>query len=126
MRTDFTKGWLPVDIQFDSDPALITDARVVWLEVGSQPLDDPFFGQTVQKLRDAVRAQRGKTDTLATVQKAAAQLEQAAEEAGPKAPAKSNVQRVVIEKPRFDIREHLWNGTLGLLLQPALAPTVPV
>jgi predicted PurR-regulated permease PerM len=24
------------------------------------------------------------------------------------------VQRVVIEKPRFDMREHLWNGTVGL------------
>ena len=69
-----------------------------------------------QKLRSSMREKHTSAETpLETVQKAAAQLEQAAEEAGPKAPAKSNVQRVVIEKPRFDIREHLWNGTLGLL-----------
>ena len=69
-----------------------------------------------QKLRSSMREKHNSAETpLETVQKAAAQLEQAAEEAGPKAPAKSNVQRVVIEKPTFDIREHLWNGTLGLL-----------
>jgi predicted PurR-regulated permease PerM len=76
--------------------------------VGSLP-------DAAQKLRNAVRAKRNQPETpLETVQKAAAQLEQAAEEASP-ATAKSNVQRVVIEKPRFDIREHLWNGTMGLV-----------
>ena len=71
--------------------------------------------EAAQKLRSAVRARRDQPATpLETVQKAAAQLEQAAEEASPAAP-KSNVQRVVVEKPRFDIREHLWNGTLGLV-----------
>ena len=73
--------------------------------------------EAAQKLRSAARANRNHPDTpLETVQKAAAQLEQAAEEASPAATApKSNVQRVVIEKPRFDLREHLWNGTLGLV-----------
>jgi predicted PurR-regulated permease PerM len=47
-------------------------------------------------------------------QTAAAQLEPGAADASPATP-KSNVQRVVIEKPRFDIREHLWNGTMGLV-----------
>ena len=76
--------------------------------VGSLP-------EAAQKLRAAVRAKRNQPETpLETVQKAAAQLEQAAEEASPATP-KSNVQRVVIEKPRFDIREHLWNGTMGLV-----------
>jgi predicted PurR-regulated permease PerM len=76
--------------------------------VGSLP-------DAAQKLRSAVRAKRNQPETpLETVQKAAAQLEQAAEEASPATP-KSNVQRVVIEKPRFDIREHLWNGTMGLV-----------
>ena len=57
-----------------------------------------------------------KQDTaLETVQKAAAELQKAAEEAGPKgAPASRGVARVVVEKPRFDLREHLWTGTLGL------------
>ena len=69
-----------------------------------------------QKLRGSVRVAQGKpSNTLATVQKAAAQLEQAAEEAGVAAPVTKGVQRVVVEKPKFDIKEHLWTGTLGLL-----------
>jgi predicted PurR-regulated permease PerM len=66
-----------------------------------------------KKLRDSVRVRGERTDTLGTVQKAAAQLEQAANEASP-APAARGVQRVTIEKPRFDIRDHLWSGTIGL------------
>ena len=31
-----------------------------------------------------------------------------------RARAARGVQRVVIEKPRFDIRDHLWSGTVGL------------
>jgi predicted PurR-regulated permease PerM len=68
------------------------------------------------KVRDAIRERTGHggDSTLKTVQKAAAQLEQAAEEAGAATPAGRGVQRVVIEKPRFNIRDHLWTGTLGL------------
>ena len=69
-----------------------------------------------QKLRDAIRTQRGSPDgTLATVQKAATQLEQAAEETTRAAPVGRGVQRVQIEKPKFNIKDHLWIGTLGLL-----------
>jgi predicted PurR-regulated permease PerM len=72
--------------------------------------------EATQKLRGTIRERRNLPETpLETVQKAAAQLEQAAEEASPAAAPKNNVQRVVIEKPRFDLREHLWNGTLGLV-----------
>lgn len=68
------------------------------------------------KLRDSLRPPRGKPDNaLSTVQKAAAQLEQAAADASPNSPASRGTQRVVIEKPRFDIREHLWSGTVGLV-----------
>jgi predicted PurR-regulated permease PerM len=73
--------------------------------------------EAARKLRDSihVNARSPGASRLGTVQKAAAQLEQAAEEAGaPTTPAARGVQRVVVEKPRFDIREHLWNGTLGL------------
>ena len=67
------------------------------------------------KLRDAIRGRSGKPEgALGTVQKAAAQLEKAAEAASPAAPATRGVQRVTIEKPRFDIRDYLWTGTLGL------------
>lgn len=69
----------------------------------------------VQKLRDTVRARPGKADTLATVQKAATQLEQAAAESTRAEPLRSGVQRVQIEKPKFHITDHLWDGTLGLL-----------
>ena len=52
-----------------------------------------------QKLRGSLRALPGAPDnTLATVQKAAAQLEQAADEANRPAPAGRGVQRVQIEK----------------------------
>ncbi len=67
-----------------------------------------------QKLRSSMQRTNRPDTALQTMQKAAAQLEQAAEEASPAASSSRGVQRVVIEKPRFDIREHLWNGTLGL------------
>lgn len=68
------------------------------------------------KLRDAVRRTGGRADTpLDTVQKAAAQLERAAEESGAAPGTASGVQRVVIERPRFDIKNYLWTGTLGLM-----------
>ncbi|HSV48522.1 MAG TPA: AI-2E family transporter [Ramlibacter sp.] len=69
-----------------------------------------------QKLRDSMRRKTaGPATPLETVQKAAAELERAAEESStPAPPAPRNVQRVVVEKPRFNIRDHLWNSTLGL------------
>lgn len=69
-----------------------------------------------EKVRE--RATGGKTP-LEPVQKAAAELEKAADaanrngEASP--PARRGVQRVIVEKPGFDIREHLWSGTVGLV-----------
>src|SRR5205085_6204591 len=41
--------------------------------------------------------------------------QKAADDAGPggTAPARG-VTRVVVEKPKFDLRDHLWTGTLGL------------
>ena len=69
-----------------------------------------------QKMRAALHHAQGRSDnTLANVQKAAAQLEQAAEDASTAAPLSRGVQRVVVEKPRFDIKDHLWTGTLGLI-----------
>jgi predicted PurR-regulated permease PerM len=69
-----------------------------------------------QKVRE--RASGGKTP-LDPVQKAAAELEKAAESARRNTqsapPVPRGVQRVVVEKPRFDIREHLWTGTVGLV-----------
>ncbi|MEO7547874.1 MAG: AI-2E family transporter, partial [Ramlibacter sp.] len=70
--------------------------------------------EAAQKLRSSLRKHStGSDSALDTVQKAAAQLEQAAAEAGPAAPATQGVQRVVIEKPRFNLRDMLWNSTMG-------------
>lgn len=69
-----------------------------------------------EKLRNTLRTQQGKSESpLETVQKAAAQLEKAAEESTLSSPLARNVQRVQIEKPKFDIKDHLWSGTMGLL-----------
>jgi predicted PurR-regulated permease PerM len=67
-----------------------------------------------QKLRDSMRRKAGPATPLETVQKAAAELEKAAEETSAATAPARNVQRVVVEKPRFNIRDHLWNSTLGL------------
>jgi predicted PurR-regulated permease PerM len=48
------------------------------------------------------------------VQKAALQLEQAAE-AGAPAVQPRGVTRVIVEKPRFNLHDYLWSGTVGLL-----------
>jgi predicted PurR-regulated permease PerM len=71
-----------------------------------------------RKVRDSVRKEaRSPATPLETVQRAATELQQAAEEAGGKSapPPTRGVARVVVEKPRFDLRDHLWSGTLGLM-----------
>lgn len=69
-----------------------------------------------QKLRLALRTERGAPEgAIGKVQRAAARLEQAAEESGSAAPlAGQGVARVQIERARFNIKDHLWTGTLGL------------
>jgi predicted PurR-regulated permease PerM len=69
--------------------------------------------ETAQKLGRAL--QRGKREgTIDKVQKAASELEQAAERAGPAPPPPSRgVTRVQVEKPKLDVREYLWIGTMG-------------
>ncbi|HSW17925.1 MAG TPA: AI-2E family transporter [Ramlibacter sp.] len=68
------------------------------------------------RLGEAVR-KRGATgpSPLESVQRAAAELERAAEAGNKPAAQPRNVQRVVVEKARFNIRDHLWSGTMGLL-----------
>lgn len=75
--------------------------------------------EAARKLRDSMRKQARAPDTpLETVQKAAAELARAAEEAGGGAgapPPQRGVSRVIVEKPRFDLKDYLWSGTLGLV-----------
>ncbi|RYY81733.1 MAG: AI-2E family transporter, partial [Comamonadaceae bacterium] len=69
-----------------------------------------------QKLRQAARNRTPtRAGTLDTVQQAAAQLEQAAEENSAKVAARKGVARVVVERPSFNVRDYLWSGTVGLL-----------
>lgn len=69
-----------------------------------------------QKLRKVMHESPGKSDNaLKTVQKAATQLAQVAEETSQAEPVSRSVQRVQIEKPKFDIKDYLWSGTLGVL-----------
>lgn len=68
-----------------------------------------------KKVRDNLRAQAGMPSRLDTMQKAAAQIEQAAAENSAAAPARRGVQRVVVERPPFNIRDYLWSGTMGLV-----------
>lgn len=70
-----------------------------------------------QKLRLAVRAGSRASDpsALDTVQKAAAQIEQAADENSAKVASRRGVSRVVIERPPFNVRDYLWSGTVGLI-----------
>ena len=68
-----------------------------------------------QKLGQALKSSSGKSDSaLETVQKAAAQIEQATRDSAAAASAARGVTRVAIEPPRFNIKDYLWTGTIGL------------
>jgi predicted PurR-regulated permease PerM len=68
-----------------------------------------------QKFRQAVKNRSGRSDSaLQTVQKAAAQIEQAAQESSTPGTTRGAL-RVVVEPARFDITHYLWSGTIGLI-----------
>ncbi len=72
--------------------------------------------KAAQKFRSLLRKERGSAETaMEKVQKATTELESAASDS-PTKPAKSapaGVTRVQIEKPKFDLQEFLWAGTMG-------------
>lgn len=69
-----------------------------------------------KKVRDSLKARTGASSPLDTMQKAATQIEQAANENSATAsPPRRGVQRVVVERPPFNIRDYLWSGTMGLM-----------
>jgi len=69
-----------------------------------------------QRLRRELAGQRdqGAVAAITQVQKAAAEIESAAADPA-QAAAPGRVTRVQIEPAHFNIRDHLWTGTLGLL-----------
>jgi len=71
----------------------------------------------VHKLHRAIRAQLGTRDgPIERVQQAAAQIEQAAKESSQAASAAARgVTRVQIERPKFNVTDYLWTGTIGLV-----------
>ena len=67
-----------------------------------------------QKFRQTIKTRQGGAGSpLESVQKAAAQIEQAAQESNV-ASTSRGVTRVVIEPARFNIKDYLWTGTIGL------------
>ncbi len=71
--------------------------------------------EATQKVRTALREQRGRGESpIDKVQRAATQLEQAAQEGAAAPAAARGVTRVSIERSRFDIKDYLWSGTLGV------------
>lgn len=69
-----------------------------------------------QKLRQAARERTGRTSTLDTVQQAAEHLERATQDnASASPPPRRGVQRVIVERPPFNVRDYLWVGTVGLM-----------
>ena len=85
------------------------------LSDGASQLVDtlPVAAKKVREQLQA-RSRSGNKSTLETVQKAATQLEQAAQDAGVPA-TRRGVQRVVVERPPFNVRDYVWPGTLGLV-----------
>jgi predicted PurR-regulated permease PerM len=72
--------------------------------------------EAAQKVREAVRATPGEPDgAMEKMQQTAERLEQAARESGTGASAPARgVTRVQVEPPRFNIKDYLWSGTMGL------------
>ena len=71
--------------------------------------------EAAQKIRLARLKERGTSeDAMENVQKAATQLERAASETVAPAPAAPRgVTRVQIEKPKLNVKEYLWMGTMS-------------
>jgi predicted PurR-regulated permease PerM len=73
--------------------------------------------EMASKLRHGIEQRRsqGSSDAIDKVQKAASELERGAEAgAGGSAGVVRGVTKVQIERPRFNIKDYLWPGALGL------------
>ena len=73
--------------------------------------------ESAQKLRRGIESRRSqvKADPIERVQQAATEIERAAEQGASPGPAPARgVTKVQIEKPRFNVKDYLWPGALGL------------
>ncbi|MBI3431063.1 MAG: AI-2E family transporter [Hydrogenophilales bacterium] len=82
--------------------------------------------EAAQKFRQTLRREWGMSKgAIENVQKAADQIEHAANEtAAVSPPAPRGVTRVQIEQPKLNMRDYLWNGTRGALSFISLAVLV--
>lgn len=81
--------------------------------------------EAAQEFRNTVRKEWGAGGAIEKVQKAAEQIEHAASETAVTVPAAPRgVTRVQIEEPRLNVRDYLWNGTIGALSLISLAVIV--
>ena len=70
--------------------------------------------EAAQKFRQTLNKERNTSGgAIKKVQKAATQIEQAANETAPATPTPSGVTRVQIEKPKINVKDYLLLGTLG-------------
>lgn len=70
--------------------------------------------QAAQKLRQTLSSNsKASEGAIDKVNKAANEIERAANESATATPPPRGVTRVQIEKPKIDIKEYLWVGTLG-------------
>ena len=102
--------------------ALLVVGLVLGVVGGAWSLSDEasklveLLPQATQKLNQLVHSTRGGADnTFTAVQKAADRLEQAAADSTQGSSPGRGVQRVLVERPRFDIKDYFWSGTIGLL-----------
>lgn len=81
--------------------------------------------QAAQKLRQNLESRRhqGPGGAIETMQRAATELERAAADGAPGTPPRG-VTKVQIEKPRFNIKDHLWSGARGMATAAAQAMVV--
>jgi predicted PurR-regulated permease PerM len=93
---------------------LVGSGAAVWSMVDDANQLIASMPQAATKLRDVLRKRAGGPQTpVDAMQKAATELQKAADDATAPA-AQRGVQHVVVERARFDLRDHLWSGTLGL------------
>lgn len=72
--------------------------------------------EVAQKLRRVIASHRhqGPAGTIDKMQKAATEIEGVAEDGAAPTPGRS-ATKVQIEPPRFNVKDYLWSGTLGLM-----------
>jgi predicted PurR-regulated permease PerM len=69
--------------------------------------------EAAKRLRQVLETERPNTSAIQQMQKAAAELERAADAAAPK-PPQSRVPRVQLEEPRFNVADYVMAGSVSL------------